>query len=140
MSATSCLTKARRVQGITQEMMTLLADPDLPVRFQAAVALRGLIYNPEESAPREGIEELIGAVFPCQPEPRLPRLRRIALDATPDLQPVGVDGGQGSSAGDGQPSRVDGGAKHRADVRAAMGLETDSEGRGAGNCCRSCST
>lgn len=51
-------------QAITSEMMTLLADSDLPVRFQAAVALRGLIYNPEDSAPREGIEQLVGAVFP----------------------------------------------------------------------------
>jgi len=51
-------------QACTREIMTLLRDADLPVRFQAAVALRGLIYDPERSTARPHIEPIIGPVFP----------------------------------------------------------------------------
>lgn len=51
-------------QQVMGEVMTLLKDPELPVKFQAAVALRALIYDSEEGEARENVVELIGGVLP----------------------------------------------------------------------------
>jgi len=50
-------------QVVVTEVMNLLNDPAFPVRFQAAVALRSLIYDQENAKPREAIAELVGAVL-----------------------------------------------------------------------------
>jgi len=48
------------VGGVAQ----MLEDPHLPVRFQAAVSLRMLVYDPDRRAAQPAVEEHVGAVLP----------------------------------------------------------------------------
>lgn len=49
---------------VVTSVMELLRDADLPVKFQAAVSMRKLIYDERKQCAREGVKEQVGAVLP----------------------------------------------------------------------------
>lgn len=52
------------IQKTVTSIMELLRDEQLPVRFQAAVSLRHLIYDEKTSSARESVNSLVGTVLP----------------------------------------------------------------------------
>ena len=47
---------------VVNEVMKMLGDSELAVRFQAAVSLRNLIYDSDLGVPRESVLPMIQAV------------------------------------------------------------------------------
>ena len=53
---------AQALWQVVNEVMKMLGDSELAVRFQAAVSLRHLIYDSDLGAPRESVLPMIQAV------------------------------------------------------------------------------